>query len=105
MSSRLSQPIRTLALAVHNRSLGLGLCLVLFLAIALPAFGQEATIVGTVTDPSGSVVPNVAITITRVETGDVNRVLDGDIDMFIRAFLLARRTGFAEPVEAEVDDA
>ena len=42
---------------------------------------------------------------TRVETGDVNRVLDGDIDDFIRAFLLARRTGFAEPVEAEVDDA
>jgi len=42
---------------------------------------------------------------TRVETGDVNRVLDGDIDQFIRAFLLARRTGFAEPVEAEVDDA
>ena len=42
---------------------------------------------------------------TRVETGDVNRVLDGDIDAFIRAFLLARRTGFAEPVEAEVDEA
>jgi len=42
---------------------------------------------------------------TRVETGDVNRVLDGDLDAFIRAFLLARRTGFAEPVEAEVDDA
>ena len=42
---------------------------------------------------------------TRVETGDVNRVLDGDIDNFIRAFLLARRTGFAEPVEAEVDEA
>jgi peptide chain release factor 2 len=41
---------------------------------------------------------------TRVETGDVNRVLDGDIDAFIRAFLLARRTGFAEPVEAEVEE-
>ena len=41
---------------------------------------------------------------TRVETGDVNRVLDGDIDDFIRAFLLARRTGFAEPVEVEADE-
>jgi len=42
---------------------------------------------------------------TRVETGDVNRVLDGDLDDFIRAFLLARRTGFAEPVEVEADEA
>ncbi|HVN09717.1 MAG TPA: peptide chain release factor 2 [Patescibacteria group bacterium] len=40
---------------------------------------------------------------TRVETGDVNRVLDGDLDAFIRAYLLGRRTGFAEPVEAEAD--
>jgi len=40
---------------------------------------------------------------TRVETGDVNRVLDGDLDQFIRAYLLGRRTGFAEPVEAEAD--
>ena len=42
---------------------------------------------------------------TRVETGDVTKVLDGGIDDFIRAYLLARRTGFAEPVEAEVDEA
>jgi hypothetical protein len=33
------------------------------------AFGQEATIVGTVTDPSGSVVPNVSITLTNTDTG------------------------------------
>jgi peptide chain release factor 2 len=41
---------------------------------------------------------------TRVETGDVNRVLDGDLDTFIRAYLLARRTGLAEPVEVEAED-
>ncbi len=41
---------------------------------------------------------------TRVETGDVNRVLDGDIDALIRAYLLARRTGFAEPVEVEAEE-
>ena len=34
------------------------------------AFGQDAaTIVGTVTDPSGSVIPNVKITVTNTETG------------------------------------
>jgi peptide chain release factor 2 len=29
---------------------------------------------------------------TKVEVGDADRVLDGDIDMFIRAYLLARRS-------------
>jgi hypothetical protein len=33
------------------------------------AFAQEATIVGTVLDPSGAAVPNVAIRITNTETG------------------------------------
>ncbi len=42
----------------------------LLAGLASHAFGQEATIVGTVTDPSGSVVPNVSITVTRVETGE-----------------------------------
>src|SRR5450631_1973683 len=43
---------------------------VLFLAVfAVPAFAQEATIVGTVTDPSGAAVPNVSITVTNADTG------------------------------------
>jgi len=43
---------------------------VLFLAVfAVPAFAQEATVVGTVTDPSGASVPNVSITITNNDTG------------------------------------
>src|SRR5450432_4365773 len=43
---------------------------VLFLAVfAVPAFAQEATVVGTVTDPSGAAVPNVSITITNTDTG------------------------------------
>jgi peptide chain release factor 2 len=42
---------------------------------------------------------------TRFEMGDVNRVLDGDLDGFIRAFLLARRTGFMESVEVETEEA
>jgi Carboxypeptidase regulatory-like domain len=31
-------------------------------------FAQQATIVGTVTDPSGAVVPNVAVSITNIDT-------------------------------------
>jgi hypothetical protein len=38
-------------------------------AFAVSAFAQEATIVGTVTDPTGAAVPNATITITNTETG------------------------------------
>jgi hypothetical protein len=83
MNSRLSQPIRTLALTVQDRSIGLGLCLLFCLAISLQAFGQEATIVGTVTDPSGSVVPNVAITITSVDTGEARNSVTNDTGQYV----------------------
>src|SRR6266849_3965476 len=38
------------------------------------AVAQEATIVGTVTDPSGAAVPNVTITITNSDTGQVRKL-------------------------------
>jgi hypothetical protein len=41
-------------------------------AFAFQAFAQEATIVGTVTDASSAAVPNVAITVTHVETNQVS---------------------------------
>jgi hypothetical protein len=43
-------------------------------ACSLLAIGQEATIVGTVTDPSGSVLPNVSITATQSETGQARTI-------------------------------
>jgi carboxypeptidase family protein len=43
------------------------LCMLVF-GTAAQAFGQNATIVGTVTDPSGSVIANVKITVTQAET-------------------------------------
>jgi hypothetical protein len=48
-------------------------------AFATTAFAQEATIVGTVTDPSGAAVPNAAITITNTDTG-VQRTLPSNGD-------------------------
>ena len=46
-----------------------GTALFLFLlATALFTFGQEATIVGTVADPSGAAVPGVKVTLTNTDT-------------------------------------
>ncbi len=46
---------------------------VLLGGLSFRAYGQEATIVGTVTDPSGAVVPNATIVITNIETGQVRQ--------------------------------
>ena len=62
-------------LSSHIRQLGKrhGLLLgVFFFLFTFTAFGQQATIVGTVTDPSGGVVPSVTITITHTDTGTVH---------------------------------
>ncbi|HYL62763.1 MAG TPA: carboxypeptidase-like regulatory domain-containing protein, partial [Candidatus Methylomirabilis sp.] len=41
---------------------------VALLGFSCSTFAQQATIVGTVTDPSGAVVPNVNVTITNTDT-------------------------------------
>jgi len=60
----------------------LGLGAVLLMASSL-AFAQEATIVGTVTDPSGSVLPNVTITITSTDTGRVSTFTTNDSGQYV----------------------
>ncbi len=41
---------------------------------------------------------------TRVEVGDVDRVLDGELDPFIRGYLIMRRQGGVPAVIEEPDD-
>jgi hypothetical protein len=41
---------------------------VVLMGCSISTFAQQATIVGTVTDPSGAVVPNVSVTITNTDT-------------------------------------
>src|ERR1051325_7980661 len=55
----------------------------LILAFSVCAFAQDATVVGTVTDPSGSVVPNAAITITNTETGIVRSVTSNEAGQYL----------------------
>ncbi len=68
------------------KSLNLKYLAILVLAmVCLPflAYGQNATIVGTVTDPSGAVIPNVTITITHAETGRVITSSSNDAGQFV----------------------
>jgi len=44
---------------------------------------QEATIVGTVTDPSGAAVPGVQVTITNTDTGVVHHILSNDAGQYV----------------------
>ena len=55
----------------HGRVRSLLLFGLLVVGLSLCASAQTATVVGTITDPSGSVVPNVTVTATHVETGQV----------------------------------
>jgi len=73
MKSLLHCPVDSHRLAVsrHHISQFAIWCIFAFLltACATLSFAQEATIVGTVTDPSGAAVPNVKITISNTDTG------------------------------------
>ncbi len=74
----LASRVASLAVNQFSFSRALLLCL-LVLGISSQAFGQNATVVGTVTDPSGAAVANATITITRTETAQVfHLVSNGD---------------------------
>jgi len=42
---------------------------VLAIGFSYQVLAQEATVLGTVTDPSGAAVPNITGTVTNVDTG------------------------------------
>ena len=58
------------------------LFLLLFLMPAV-SFAQNATIVGTVTDPSGAVMPNVNVTLTNPATGWTRTIPTNDAGIYI----------------------
>src|SRR5581483_1445529 len=58
--------------------------LLLFLGLFVAqASAQQATIVGTVTDPSGAAVPNAKVTITQLETGTVRNIVTNSDGQYI----------------------
>ncbi len=70
--------------SLNTRNLKYLLLLILAL-VALPSrtFGQNATVVGTVTDPSGGVVAGVTITITSAETGAVKTITTNESGQYV----------------------
>jgi hypothetical protein len=57
--------------------------LIALIGFSASTFAQQATIVGTVTDPSGAVVPNVAINITNIDTGLSRTFPTNDAGQFV----------------------
>ena len=60
-----------------------GLALLALAGLAFPVFAQQATIVGTVTDPSGAVVPNVNVAIKNIDTGVVHTIPTNDAGQYV----------------------
>src|SRR6266536_4194621 len=80
VSSRFSNCIATVRkYKLHYSSF---LCLLLF-GFPSVSFGQNATIVGTVTDPSGAAMPNVNVTITNSETGWTRTIPTNDSGQYV----------------------
>ncbi|HVH85638.1 MAG TPA: TonB-dependent receptor [Terriglobales bacterium] len=65
-----NHPVETFTPSAKRNSTRLiAMLFVLVGVFAAQAFAQEATIVGTVTDPTGAAVPNAPITVTKTDTG------------------------------------
>src|SRR5580693_3392707 len=57
--------------------------LIALIGFSASTFAQQATIVGTVTDPSGAVVPNVAVTLTNTDTGVSHVIPTNDAGQYV----------------------
>ena len=57
--------------------------LVSLIAFSFSTFAQQTAIVGTVTDPSGAVVPNVTVTITNTDTNVSRTYVTNDAGQYV----------------------
>src|SRR5579863_3455366 len=67
----------------HVRLHHLVVLLLALVALSFTAKAQNATIVGTITDPSGAAVPNVKVSATSVETGLVSTAVTSDSGSYV----------------------
>jgi hypothetical protein len=87
----------------------LPLLLVILAAFAAPAFAQEGTVLGTVTDPSGAAVPNAPITFTRTDTGQVRHLVTDSAGQYVSpaltigSYLVRVEAAGFKPLEKHVE--
>jgi hypothetical protein len=55
----------------------------LTLLTSLPSFAQTATILGTVTDPSGAAIPNVTVNVTDVDTNQTQSFVTNSTGQYV----------------------
>jgi len=72
---------RSSCMKFYSRSVFVLVCVFGFFTFLANA--QQATIVGTVTDPSGASLPNVNITITSAESGAVKKAQTNDAGQYV----------------------
>ena len=59
--------------------------LISMVGFTITAFAQQATIVGTVTDPSGAVMPNVNVTLSNIDTKWTRTIPTNDAGQYVAA--------------------
>jgi hypothetical protein len=67
----------------HVRLHHLDVLLLSVVAISFTVKAQDATIVGTISDPSGASVPNVKVSATNIETGLVSTAVTSDSGTYV----------------------
>ena len=79
----MNEVVRSVAHVLRSNVRYLWILCLLLAGLPFLAAAQEATIVGTVTDPAGSVVPNVTITVTNTGTGYIRTFTTNDVGQYV----------------------
>ena len=79
----MNEVLRSVAHVLRSNVRYLWILCLLLAGLPFLAAAQEATIVGTVTDPAGSVVPNVTVTVTNTGTGYIRTFTTNDVGQYV----------------------
>ena len=80
--------VEMFGLALRGRMIRLTvLAITLFVLFTLNAVAQDATVVGTVTDPTGAALPNVSVTFTNTDTGLTTKAVTSADGQYVAANL------------------
>ncbi len=80
----LSYAVRNLVSAASQIRLRfVSVCLCIVVGLSVSAIAQQATIVGTITDPSGAALPSVNVTVTNLDSNAVKQIQTNAAGQFV----------------------